>query len=100
MVVVDRFTKIAHFIGLPMNATTQDVADTLLQEVWKLDSCPSNIILNNDAKFSGEFWESLCKSLGIKRPISRAYYPQTDRQTEEPTKCWKVTSKLRQLRSE
>jgi len=36
MVVVDRFTKMAHFIGLHKNATAKDVADTFLQEVWKL----------------------------------------------------------------
>ena len=35
-----------------------------------------------DAKFAGEFWESLCKKLGIKRKMSTAYHPQTDRQTE------------------
>ena len=34
-----------------------------------------------DAKFSGEFWESLCKSLGSKRKMSTAYHPQTDSQT-------------------
>jgi len=35
-----------------------------------------------DAKFAGEFWESLCKRLGIKRKMSTAYHPQTDGQTE------------------
>ena len=35
-----------------------------------------------DAQFSGKFWESLCKSLGIKRKMSTAYHPQTDGQTE------------------
>jgi len=35
-----------------------------------------------DAKFSGEFWESLCKMLGVKRRMSTAYHPQTDGQTE------------------
>ena len=35
-----------------------------------------------DAKFSGEFWESLCTLLGIKRKMSTAYPPQTDGQTE------------------
>ena len=35
-----------------------------------------------DEKVSGEFWESLCKSLKIKRRMSRAYHPQTDGQTE------------------
>jgi len=33
IVVVDRFTKMAHFIGLARNATQKDVADTLLKKV-------------------------------------------------------------------
>jgi len=35
-----------------------------------------------DAKFSGEFWESLCKMRGVKRRMSTVYPPQTDGQTE------------------
>jgi len=82
MVVVDRFTKMAHFISLHENATAKDVADTFLQEVWKLDGLPTEILSDMDAKFSAEFWESLCKMLGVKRPLSTAYHPQTDGQTE------------------
>ena len=82
MVVVDRFTKMAHFIGLSENATAKDVADTFLREVWKLHGLPTEIISDMDAKFSGEFWESLCKSLDITRKMSTAYHPQTDGQTE------------------
>jgi len=81
-VVVDRFTKMAHFIGLHENATAQDVADTFLGEVGKLHGLPTEIISEMDAKFSGEFWESLCKMLGVKRRMSTAYHPQTDGQTE------------------
>ena len=82
MVVVDRFTKMAHFIGLEEKATAKDVAETFLREVWKLHGLPTEIISDMDAKFSGEFWESLCKMLGIKRRMSTAYHPQTDGQTE------------------
>ena len=82
IVVVDRFTKMAHFIRLPTDKTAKDVADTFLQEVWKLDGLPYEIVSDMDAKFSGEFWESLCKSLGIKRKMSKAYHPQKDGQTE------------------
>ena len=91
MVVVDRFTKMAHFIGLEPNATAKDVANVFLREVWKLHGLPTEIISDMDAKFSGEFWESLCKSLNIKRRMSTAYHPQTDGQTERPTKYWKIT---------
>ena len=82
MIVVDRFTKMAHFISLETNATARVVADTFLNEVWKLHGLPSEIISEMDVKFSGECWESLCKSLGIKRKMSMAYHPQTDGQTE------------------
>ena len=82
MVVVDWFTKMAHFIGLETNATASDVVDTFHKEVWKLHGLPSEIISEMDAKFLGEFWESLCKSLGIKRKLSTAYHLQTDGQTE------------------
>jgi len=82
MVVVDRFTNMAHGIGLGTNATAKDVADTFLKEVWKLHRLPSDIVSDMDAKFSGEFWESVCKGLGIKRRMSTAYHPQTDGQTE------------------
>jgi len=61
MVVVDQFTKMAHFISLNKNATAKDVTDRFLQQVWKLDGLPTEIISDMDAKFSGEFWESLCK---------------------------------------
>jgi len=82
MVVVDWFTNMAHFIGLHESATAKDVADTFLREVWKLHGLPTEIISDMDAKFSGEFWESLCKVLGVKRRMSTAYHPQTDGQTE------------------
>jgi len=82
MVVVDQFTKMAHFRGLNENATAKDVAARFLPEVWKLVGLPTEIISHMDAKFSGEFWESLCKSLSIKRKMSTAYHPQTDGQME------------------
>ena len=82
MVVVDHFTKMGHLIGLDENATARDVAESFLKEVWKLQGLASEIISDIDAKLAGEFWESLCKKLGIKRKMSTAYHPQTDGQTE------------------
>jgi len=82
MVVVDRGTKMALCIGLATNATAEDVGNTFLKEVRKLHGLPSEIFWDMDAKLSGEFRESLCKALGIKRRMSTAYHPQTDGQTE------------------
>ena len=69
-------------IGLPTEAKAKDVATVFLCEVWKLHGLPTEIISDLDAKFAREFWESLCKTLGIRRRMSTAYLPQTDGQTE------------------
>jgi len=53
MVVVDRFTKIAHFIGLATNTTAKDVADTFVKEVWKLHGPSSEIVSDIEVKVSG-----------------------------------------------
>ena len=77
MVVVDRFTKMAHFTGLATDATAKEVADTFLREGWRLHGLPSKTISDIDAKFSGEYWECLWKSLGIQRRMSTAYLLQS-----------------------
>ena len=82
LMLVDWFTKMAHFIALEQTATAKDVANVFLREVWKLHRLPTEIISDMDAKFTGELWESLCKSVNIKRRMSTAYHPLTDGQTE------------------
>ena len=81
MGLVDRLTKMAHFIGLEEQATAREVADVFLKEVWKHHGLPTEIISDMDVKFAGEFRESLCKKLGIKRKVSTVYHPETDEQT-------------------
>jgi hypothetical protein len=44
MVVVDRFSKMAHFIALKETATTKDVANAFLKEVRKFHGLPESII--------------------------------------------------------
>jgi len=49
IVVVDRFTKMAHIIGLEEKATTPHVAESFLNELSKLHGLPSEIISDMDA---------------------------------------------------
>jgi len=94
MVVLERFTKSAHFISLHENATSKDIADTFLREVRKLDGLLTEIISNMDAKFSAVFWESWWIMPGVKRHRSSGYHPQTDGQTEStnqvPEGDWRI----------
>ena len=82
MGIVDRLTKVAHFI--PMNTTyTEDkLAQLYIDRIVKLHGVPSRIVSDHDAKFTSRFWKKLHEALGTKLDFSSAYHPQTDGQTE------------------
>src|SRR5437588_6061401 len=82
MVVVDRFTKMAHFVPLLETATGTDVARALMKEVWKVHGLPTEIVSDRETKWTGEFWKGICGLLDIKWKLSTAFHPQTNGQTE------------------
>ena len=81
-VVVDRLSKMAHFIPCKKAASAVDVASLFMQHVFKIHGLPKSIVSDRDPKFTGNFWTSLFKSLGTNLLFSSAYHPQTDGQTE------------------
>jgi hypothetical protein len=55
IMVVDRLLKMAHFIARTKTATTKEVAQAFLKEVWKLHGLPESIISDRDTKWTREF---------------------------------------------
>src|SRR5437588_2100603 len=60
MVVVDRFTKMAHFVSLLETATGTDVARAFTKDIWKVHGLLSDIFLDRDTKWTREFWKGIC----------------------------------------
>jgi hypothetical protein len=99
-VIVDRLTKMAHFIPLregseagASEAPVEDRAKVFAKEVWRLHGLPSDIVSDRDTRFTSRFWQELTKHLDIKLSMSTAFHPQTDGQTErvneyrKPPRC-------------
>ena len=84
LVVVDRFTKMAHFIPVKKR-DSPTVARAYLENIWKYHGFPENVISDQDGTFTGQFFTDLYDYLGIKRSMSTAYHPQSDGQTERIT---------------
>jgi hypothetical protein len=75
MVVVDRFSKMVHYLALHKTATSKDAVQVFLKEVWKLHGLPELIISDGDTKWTRRFWDSLCGLLGIQERISTSLHP-------------------------
>jgi len=82
LVVVDRLTKIAHFIPTTEKTTAGGLARLFRDNVWKLHSLPESIILDRGPQFAAGVMRELNEMLGIDSKLSTAFHLQTDGQTE------------------
>jgi hypothetical protein len=55
MVVVDKITKVAHFIPLKTTHRADDVVDIFLKEFACLHGIPKTIVSDRDPKFTSNF---------------------------------------------
>jgi len=87
LVVVDKFSKYAHFIPLAHPYSAFQVAMTYMEQVYKLHGLPEAIISHRDKVFTNTLWKELFRLAGTQLQMSNAYHPQTDGQTERVNQC-------------
>lgn len=82
MVVVDHFSKTAHFIPAHETWKADRLAEAFITHVFKLHGLPDTIISDRGTTFMSQFWTSVLDQLQITPSPSTAFHPQTDGQVE------------------
>ncbi|CAG8696304.1 17399_t:CDS:1 [Dentiscutata erythropus] len=82
LVVVDRLTKMAHFITCNKSINAKQTALLVLQEIVRLNGIPEEIVSDKGPQFTSYFWKHLFKLLGKKIKLSSAYHSQFNGQSK------------------
>lgn len=87
LVVVDKYSKYAHFVPLKHLYTAFSVATTFMQHIFCLHGLPLAIIADRDRIFTSALSQELFKLSKAELRLSSSYHPQTDGQTERVNQC-------------
>jgi hypothetical protein len=74
-VIVDRLTKLAHFIPVHTSYGGDKLAQLYVDNIVKLHGVPSRIFSDRGTQFTSKFWKKLHEAIGTKLDFSSAYHP-------------------------
>ena len=89
LVMMNRLTKMIHYIPVTKTVSAEDLTEIILREVIRLHDLPSSIVTDRGSIFTSKYNDALCYALKIKRRLSTAFHPQTDEQTERQNSVMK-----------
>jgi hypothetical protein len=77
-VIVDRLTKVAHFIPVKTTYPGPQLAELYVSRIVCLHGVPKKILSDRGTQFTSRLWEWLHETLDTQLHFSSTYHPQTD----------------------
>jgi hypothetical protein len=74
-VIVDRLTKVAHFIPVKTTYSGATLTKLYMSQTVYLHGVPKKIVTDRGSQFTSKFWEKLHESMNTKLNFSSAYHP-------------------------
>ena len=72
-VVIDRLSKVAHFLSIPESITASQLADLYVSRVVSLHGVPLEINSNRGSLFTSRFWQSFQNAMGTHLSFSYSF---------------------------
>ena len=75
LVITDRYSKLTR--AFPLSTTTADVVAQVFFDGWVASGygIPSILLTDNGPQFCAKFFQTFCKTLGVKQVFTGAYRP-------------------------
>jgi transposase InsO family protein len=77
-VIVDKLTKVAHFIPVKTTYSGARLAELYMARIVFLHGVPKKIVSDRGSQFTSRFWQKLHECLDTRLNFNLAYHPQTD----------------------
>ncbi|XP_075894338.1 uncharacterized protein LOC142896522 [Nelusetta ayraudi] len=90
LTVVDRFSKMAHFVPLTKLPSAKETAELVLQHVFRLHGLPVDVVSDRGPQFTSVFWREFCTLIGASASLSSGFHPQSNGQTEKKNQQMEV----------
>jgi hypothetical protein len=74
-IIVDRLTKVAHFIPFKTTYSTLQLAKLYISRIVCLHGVPKMIISDRGTQFTSRIWERLHETLDTQLHFSSSYHP-------------------------
>jgi hypothetical protein len=81
-VIVDRLTKVAHFIPVKTTYYEAKLVELYMSQIVCLHGVSKKIVSNRGSQSTSKFWEKLHESMDTKINFSSTYHTRTEGQTE------------------
>ncbi|XP_033018559.1 uncharacterized protein LOC117054152 [Lacerta agilis] len=81
-VVVDLFTKMAHFIPCKALPTAQETARLFIDHIFRLHGLPRQIVSDRGAQFTSQFWRKVMQLLKVEVCLTSARHPESNGEAE------------------
>ena len=75
LVVIDRLSKLVHFIPTRCDVDAAEVAQLFVQHVAKHHGLPTSIVSDRDTKFTSKFWEAVMKLWNVRTDMTTSFHP-------------------------